>query len=81
MPETTARVAESPTAEAPAAVCRPRRQPIPAISIANTNDLTKPARKSVSVTALSTSLRNVENGIAKVCIVTAPPTRPTRSGE
>src|ERR1700704_2025828 len=30
MPETTARVAASPTAEAPAKVCRPRRQPIPA---------------------------------------------------
>ena len=35
--ETTARVAESPTAEAPAFVCSPRRQPIPEISTANTN--------------------------------------------
>ena len=48
-------------------------------AIANTNDLTNPARKSVSVTALSTSFRNVTIGIENDCIVSAPPTMPTRS--
>ena len=52
---------------------------MPATSTANTNDLTNPARKSVSVTALSISFRNVTIGIENDCIVTAPPTIPTRS--
>ncbi len=53
MPDTTALVAESPTADAPAPVCRPRRQPIPATRIANTNDLMKPGQE----------IRHVDRGV------------------
>ena len=79
MPETTARVAASPTDEAPADVCRPRRQPMPAIRIANTNDLIHPAMKSEKPTMPSTSWTNVMNGIENDCSVSAPPSRLTRS--
>ena len=46
---------------------------MPATRMANTNDLTNPAKKSVMVTAVSTSFRNVTIGMENDVIVMAPP--------
>ena len=48
---TTALVAESPTALAPVAVCKPLKHPIPAINAPKTRVLTNPPDKSPKVAA------------------------------
>ncbi len=76
MAVTTERVVESPTAAAPAPVCKPRRQPTPATTAPKKNDLINPASTSSTRSEPESWCISVASGKPSIIITASPPATP-----